>query len=32
MDNRVNTLETDNGITADGVPMISHDPYVFAVR
>jgi glycerophosphoryl diester phosphodiesterase len=28
LDNRVTTLETDNGITKDGVPVISHDPYV----
>lgn len=28
LDNRVTTLETDNGITEDGVPVISHDPYV----
>jgi glycerophosphoryl diester phosphodiesterase len=28
LDNRVTTLETDNGITQDGVPVISHDPYV----
>jgi glycerophosphoryl diester phosphodiesterase len=28
LDNLVNTLETDNGITEDGVPVLSHDPHV----
>ena len=28
LDNLVNTLETDQGITKDGVPVLSHDPYV----
>jgi glycerophosphoryl diester phosphodiesterase len=28
LDNLANTLETDNGITKDGVPVLSHDPYV----
>jgi glycerophosphoryl diester phosphodiesterase len=28
LDNLVNTLETDNGITKDGIPVLSHDPHV----
>lgn len=28
LDNLMNTMETDTGITRDGVPVISHDPYV----
>ena len=28
LDNLMNTLETDQGITKDGVPVLSHDPYV----
>jgi glycerophosphoryl diester phosphodiesterase len=28
LDNLVNTLETDTGITRDGVPVLSHDPYL----
>jgi glycerophosphoryl diester phosphodiesterase len=28
LDNLANTLETDNGVTKDGVPVLSHDPYV----
>jgi glycerophosphoryl diester phosphodiesterase len=32
LDNLVNTLETDNGITADGVPVLDHEPYVSSVR
>jgi glycerophosphoryl diester phosphodiesterase len=28
LDNLANTLETDNGITKDGVPILSHDPYI----
>ena len=28
LDNLANTLETDQGITKDGVPVLSHDPYV----
>jgi glycerophosphoryl diester phosphodiesterase len=32
LDNLVNTLETDNGVTADGVPVLDHEPYVSSVR
>jgi len=32
LDNLVTTLETDNGITKDGVPVLSHDPYIDAGR
>jgi glycerophosphoryl diester phosphodiesterase len=28
LDNLANTLETDNGVTKDGVPVLSHDPYI----
>jgi glycerophosphoryl diester phosphodiesterase len=28
LDNGVTTLETDNHLTKDGVPVLSHDPYV----
>ncbi len=28
LDNGVSTLETDNHLTKDGVPVLSHDPYV----
>jgi len=28
LDNLANTLETDQAITKDGVPVLSHDPYV----
>jgi glycerophosphoryl diester phosphodiesterase len=28
LDQLVSTLETDNGVTKDGVPVLSHDPYV----
>jgi glycerophosphoryl diester phosphodiesterase len=28
LDNLANTLETDQGITKDGVPVLSHDPHV----
>jgi glycerophosphoryl diester phosphodiesterase len=28
LDNLVTTLETDNHLTKDGVPVLSHDPYV----
>jgi glycerophosphoryl diester phosphodiesterase len=28
LDNRVTTLETDNHLTKDGVPILSHDPYI----
>jgi glycerophosphoryl diester phosphodiesterase len=28
LDNLVSTLETDNHLTKDGVPVLSHDPYV----
>jgi glycerophosphoryl diester phosphodiesterase len=28
LDNLANTLETDQGITKDGIPVLSHDPYV----
>jgi glycerophosphoryl diester phosphodiesterase len=28
LDNLMNTMETDTGISRDGVPVISHDPYV----
>jgi glycerophosphoryl diester phosphodiesterase len=28
LDNLVTTLETDNHLTRDGVPVLSHDPYV----
>jgi glycerophosphoryl diester phosphodiesterase len=30
LDNLVTTLETDNAVTKDGVPVLSHDPYVTA--
>jgi glycerophosphoryl diester phosphodiesterase len=32
LDNLVNTLETDFGLTKDGVPVIFHDPYVPAEK
>ncbi len=32
LDNRVTTLETDNGVTKDGVPVVSHDPYVTSAK
>jgi glycerophosphoryl diester phosphodiesterase len=32
LDNLVSTLETDSGITADGVPVLDHDPHVQAVK
>jgi glycerophosphoryl diester phosphodiesterase len=28
LDNLVTTLETDNHLTRDGVPILSHDPYI----
>lgn len=28
LDNLMTTLETDNGVTADGVPVLNHDPIV----
>ncbi|HEY6744223.1 MAG TPA: glycerophosphodiester phosphodiesterase family protein, partial [Mycobacteriales bacterium] len=28
LDNLMNTMETDTGITRDGVPVLSHDPYL----
>jgi glycerophosphoryl diester phosphodiesterase len=28
LDNGVTTLETDNHLTKDGVPILSHDPYI----
>lgn len=28
LDNLVSTLETDNHLTRDGVPILSHDPYI----
>lgn len=30
LDNLMNTLETDTGISADGVPMLDHDPAIEA--
>lgn len=30
LDNLMSTLETDSGISRDGVPTISHDPYIEA--
>ncbi|WP_410209323.1 esterase-like activity of phytase family protein [Aquirhabdus sp.] len=32
LDNLMNTMETDNGITKDGVPIIKHDPYIDSVK
>ncbi len=32
LDNLINTIETDNGVTADGVPVLDHEPYVSSVR
>lgn len=32
LDNWVTTLETDSGISADGVPLLSHDPYIEAAK
>lgn len=32
LDNLATTLETDTAITADGVPVLSHDPYVNATK
>jgi glycerophosphoryl diester phosphodiesterase len=32
LDNLINTIETDNGITKDGVPVLDHEPYVSSVR
>lgn len=31
LDNLMTTLETDNGITANGIPVLNHDPYVQAL-
>ena len=28
LDNLMTTLETDNGVTLDGVPMLDHDPHI----
>ena len=32
LDNLMNTLETDNGVSMDGVPMLDHDPYIEAKK
>ncbi|MEA2295818.1 MAG: glycerophosphoryl diester phosphodiesterase [Solirubrobacteraceae bacterium] len=32
LDELINTVETDNGITSDGVPVLDHEPYVSSVR
>lgn len=32
LDNLVTTLETDTGITSDGVSVLKHDPYIEAVK
>jgi glycerophosphoryl diester phosphodiesterase len=32
LDNLMTTLETDTGITKDGVPVLDHDPYVQAQK
>jgi glycerophosphoryl diester phosphodiesterase len=32
LDNLINTIETDNGVTRDGVPVLDHEPYVSSVR
>ena len=32
LDNLMNTLEFDNGITADGVAILKHDPYIESVK
>ncbi|WP_424192962.1 esterase-like activity of phytase family protein [Ampullimonas aquatilis] len=32
LDNLMNTIETDSGISADGVPMLMHDPYLQASK
>jgi glycerophosphoryl diester phosphodiesterase len=32
LDNLMTTLETDTGVTKDGISMISHDPYVQATK
>ncbi len=28
LDNLMTTLETDCGITSDGIPILSHDPHI----
>ena len=32
LDNLMPTLETDNGITQDGIPVLSHDPYIESAK
>lgn len=32
LDNLMATLETDNGVSADGVPMLDHDPHIQASK
>lgn len=32
LDNLVTTLETDTGLTADGISVLSHDPYLMAEK
>ena len=32
LDNLMTTLETDCGITSDGVPILSHDPHIQAQK
>ncbi len=32
LDNLMTTLETDCGITADGIPLLSHDPHIQAQK
>jgi glycerophosphoryl diester phosphodiesterase len=32
LDNLINTIETDNGVTKDGVAVLDHEPYVSSVR
>ncbi len=32
LDNGMTTLETDSGVTSDGISLLSHDPYVEAAK
>lgn len=32
LDNLMTTLETDNGVSADGMPMLDHDPHIQASK
>ncbi len=32
LDNLMTTLELDNGVTSDGIPVLNHDPYVESTK